>query len=195
MTKTLREFDINYGPASDGTDFIKSFCVLGHPAVAEFVLDWSQKNPIGSTLVKKLGWGLELTFLANESNPRVLLALDKTKLKNFVALFSATITFHFIDYGVMVTGPTNDTTEAVRGGEASVNIVIPLNSAESIKLYHWSQTEDDGLEHVALGAIDLGEEGFNFISASELKKLTEPDADDAGAISIEDYASLTAEEG
>lgn len=196
--KTLREFDINFGPTREGTPFIKHYSVLGHPVVAETLIEWSKKNERGALARKETGWGLKLLFIANEENPRVLMSLDETKLGTMMSSFGPVTSFHFIDYGLMVSGPVQKKKESIRGADCELSIALPLSPDESIVLHRWA----GGEEEVPLGGIDIGESGFNYLTCEEVKAQEEEmsswaapkkSAGEEEGISPEEYAEMLAE--
>ena len=172
MAKNLYEYDQNLGTDSEGEDFSRRMHVFGHPSVAEGLVAWSEKNDTGTKLDRDTPWGLKMTSIARRNNPRVVLSLEVRRLQDFLSTFGPLTNFHVVEYGIALAGPGRNQPGGTLGKFSEMVIYIPAeNDEDAIVLMEYDPLEyaDDPNQTICLGAVDLGEEGFTFITVQDMQ--------------------------
>src|SRR3990172_9733479 len=107
MATSLQEFTYKFGTSKEGWEFNKDYRVFGTAHIAEQIIEWSAKKTFGESFTKKTCWGLEMTVIANEANPRILFALNLEVLHEFAEKLGPIRSLHLIEYGITLAGPGN----------------------------------------------------------------------------------------
>lgn len=144
------------------------FPVLGSYKTSENLVEWSKKNPVGTEFSRETSWGLQLTVVANEEHPRVLVALNGKRLAALFKSMGPVTYFTVCSYGFSCIAPRNHNGEdTIPGDKVEASIVRPVGDArENVEVFHW--TPDNTKECIPIGRIDFEDDGPSFTSASEI---------------------------
>lgn len=174
MPIILEDRRVDFGMARDGTPWVKHECILGTPAIAEAIVEWSKKSAAGTTTNKETVWGMALECVARGDEPHVILKLNEKKLHSFLSQFGPMTILCLTEYGITMIGPMNKTEEPVRGGDAKAQIFFGGEKGDEVLLHEFSDGREESL---CLGTIVLSNEGFKFYSLEELMSTIEQEAE------------------